>query len=255
MIVIIIKYVAYGMVAQNKFIREIGYYGTMWGNGSRYATSNYVYTINPNSSGSIRFSREETKHLLISLLVLTLSFSFVLSNWTMFNIANETALFLLVWYMPIALLAATTAFILHELSHKVVAQRYGMWAEYRYNKQGLLFALFFSFLVGIVWAAPGAVYISGYPTNEQNGKISIAGPALNIAVAAAFLGLSLVTGSLFIYIVARVVCFINIFLAAFNMLPLQMLNLDGHKVLRWNLHVFVLTYVAIIALGILYFTI
>jgi Zn-dependent protease len=225
----------------------------MRANNSRYGSSSYVYVINPNPSESIRFSREEIKHLLISLLVLTMSFSFVFSGLTMFNAVDERAIVRLAWYIPIAFLAATTAFVLHELSHKIAAQRYGMWAEYRYNKQGLLFALFFSFLVGIVWAAPGAVYISGYPTNEQNGKISVAGPMLNITVAATFLGISLITNDFFVFIVTRAVCFVNIFLAAFNMLPLQSLNLDGHKVLRWNKYWFIGVYIIIAGLGALYF--
>jgi Zn-dependent protease len=184
-----------------------------------------------------------------------MSFSFVFSGLTMFNAVDERAIVRLAWYMPIAFLAAITAFFFHELSHKIVAQRYGMWAEYRYNKQGLLFALFFSFLVGIVWAAPGAVYISGYPTNGQSGKISVAGPMLNITVAAIFLGISLITNDFFVFIVASAICFVNIFLAAFNMLPLQSLNLDGHKVLRWNKYWFIGVYILIVVLGaLLYYT-
>lgn len=225
----------------------------MWRDNLQHGTPSYVYTINPNPSRNIRFSREETIHLLVSLFILTLAFSFALSNWTMFNI-RQTAISDLVWCMPIAFVAVITAFILHELSHKIMAQRYGMWAEYRYNKQGLLFALFFSFLVGVVWAAPGAVYISGYPTNEQNGKISSAGPILNIIIAATFLGfLQVGSNGVVIYSIMKVVCFVNLFLAAFNMLPLQSLNLDGYKVLRWNLYVFILIYIIIIGLGVVYY--
>ncbi|MDI6855821.1 MAG: site-2 protease family protein, partial [Candidatus Thermoplasmatota archaeon] len=84
---------------------------------------------------------------------------------------------------PIALLAVATGFLLHELMHKLVAQKYGCWAEYRAFPFGLVLALLMS-AAGFVFAAPGAVYIMGSITKKENGKISLAGPLINIVIGA-----------------------------------------------------------------------
>ncbi|MDK2988251.1 MAG: hypothetical protein PWQ47_1389 [Methanothermococcus sp.] len=74
--------------------------------------------------------------------------------------------------------------------------------------------------------APGAVYIyKDYLTSEENGLISIAGPLTNVALAFVFL-------ILHIPIISDIGYMVNIFLAAFNMIPIY--PLDGAKVLNWN---------------------
>ena len=74
------------------------------------------------------------------------------------------------------------SFIGHELGHKIVAQKFGMWSEYRMFPMGLALSLVMS-LVGFLIAAPGAVMIRGNGiTNEENGRISIAGPAVNMVL-------------------------------------------------------------------------
>src|SRR2546428_11783444 len=62
---------------------------------------------------------------------------------------------------------------LQEIIHNFVAQRYGLWAEFRYNLRGLLLAFVFAFF-GFIFGAPGATWISGTVTSEQNGRISAA---------------------------------------------------------------------------------
>ena len=83
----------------------------------------------------------------------------------------------------IAALTVGVGFLLHELAHKLVAQHYGCWAEFRSFDQMLFFAILLSF-TGIIFAAPGAVMISGHVTNDRNGKISAAGPITNFILAA-----------------------------------------------------------------------
>jgi Zn-dependent protease len=46
-----------------------------------------------------------------------------------------------------------TGFLLHELAHKFIAQRYGYWAEYRANRNGLILIIVMS-LMGFILAAP-----------------------------------------------------------------------------------------------------
>ena len=53
--------------------------------------------------------------------------------------------------------------------------------------QGLILAIVTA-AFGFVFAAPGAVYIQGeYISKEENGKISIAGPLINIGLAILFM--------------------------------------------------------------------
>src|SRR3989338_5411374 len=91
----------------------------------------------------------------------------------------------------VSAIAVGLGFLLNELGHKVVAQYYRCFAEFRSFDSLLLLAIAMSFL-GFVFAAPGAVMISGYVNKERNGKISIAGPAINIALALIFLMLPFV---------------------------------------------------------------
>jgi Zn-dependent protease len=130
-------------------------------------------------------------------------------------------------------LLVLSGFVLHELSHKFVAQGYGYWAEFRMWPLGLVLALATS-LLGFIFAAPGATYISGSNISQsENGKISIAGPLTNVGVAAVFFPLAffLPPGSFFGEM-GFIGTQINIFLALFNMLPIM--PLDGAKVFAWN---------------------
>ena len=93
----------------------------------------------------------------------------------------------ILFILPIVMVGVGTGFILHELGHKFVSMKYGYWAEFKLWPQGLLVALVTSFL-GFVFAAPGAVYTyANYMTDEINGKISIAGPIVNIVLAIIFI--------------------------------------------------------------------
>src|SRR2546425_3100949 len=144
-----------------------------------------------------------------------------------------------------ATVAVVTGFLLHELMHKAVAQRYGAWAEFRSSRTGLLFAIFTA-LIGFVFAAPGAVYIAGPLTREQNGRVSLAGPLTNFIIALTFTGAGFavaghLAGDVEYFIVGGILYFtgyINAFLGVFNMLPIP--PLDGSKVLAWNVVIWAL---------------
>jgi Zn-dependent protease len=130
----------------------------------------------------------------------------------------------------LSLVTVGSGFVLHELSHKFVAQRYGYWAEFRMWPLGLVLALVTS-LGGLIFAAPGATYISGANISQpENGRISLAGPLTNVAVAALFLPFLFSSG---VYgDLGGLGVRINLFLAAFNLIPFG--PLDGAKVFRWN---------------------
>lgn len=170
----------------------------------------------------VRFNREEVRDILVSMVVIAGVFAYVFSGKNI-----QTALFLL----PATLITVGLGFVLHEIAHKLMAIRYGFWAEYRLWLEGLLLALVTAYF-GFVFAAPGAVYIHGnYIERDVNGKISLAGPLTNIILAIMFLMVSTVLPSP-INQVAFLGYAVNSFLALFNLIPLAVL--DGAKVFRWN---------------------
>lgn len=188
------------------------------------------------------FTRTEIKDIVISLLVLTLVFSYpqILFNPSIFL----TSLFVL-----------AIAFMGHELSHKFAARSMGYWAEYRMWTQGLLLALMFTLITNgqIIFAAPGAVVFSSFwafkrPTRKEIGKIGLAGPLFNIVFFIIFTSLS-ITGILGFASLFRFAAMINAWLAIFNMIPFG--PLDGAKVLNWDWRIWLVA-ILIPALGFVF---
>lgn len=153
-------------------------------------------------------------------------------------------------YRPlvISLITVGFAFLLHEMAHKVMAQRFGYWAEFRASPFMLFLAVVLAYQLGFIFAAPGAVQIFGQNiTKRENGVISIAGPLTNMIVALVFAPLWLY-GSGIMGDVGFYGTMINAALAAFNLLPVGVL--DGRKVWRWSKVVYLLA-VAITAMLLL----
>ena len=193
-----------------------------------------------------KFSKQEKIDLSISIIVLTLIISFMYSRP---NITVDKLLL----FIPIAFITVGLGFILHELGHKFVAQNYGFYAEFRRSDKGLMLGIVTA-LMGFLFFAPGAVMIgspTGIISEEENGKISIAGPIVNIILALIFLGIQisiqpLVTLSnidmmVYLYFLSVIGFNINSFLALFNLLPIP--PLDGSKVISWNLPIWLISIV------------
>ena len=192
------------------------------------------------------FSWKEIQHLLIAWLALGLAFSI--------SYINDLRLFMEVFM--ISLLTVGTGFIGHELTHKFVAQRYGCLAEFRMWPLGLIFALFFAVISEgrFIFAAPGAVYITPVSfglgsviTNRENGIISLSGPLTNALLALIFFPLTFYSGLL--YEIGLFGFFINLLLAAFNLIPIP--PMDGYKVFVWNKGIWAVTFVPLIIVVIL----
>ena len=130
-----------------------------------------------------------------------------------------------------ASLTVGAGFLLHELGHKIVAQRYGCFAEFRSFDAMLLLAIAMSFL-GFIFAAPGAVMISGRVSKERNGKISAAGPIVNLVLASLFLALLFSPLPHYFKFLSYYGFLINSWLALFNMVPFWLF--DGYKIFKWN---------------------
>jgi len=131
----------------------------------------------------------------------------------------------------VAGLTVGIGFIAHELAHKVVAMRYGCWAEFRAFDQMLMLAILFSFF-GFVLAAPGGVFIKGRINKERNGKVSAAGIVANIIVAVLFFLLAVIIPLPAVQTISLYGMLINSWLALFNLIPFM--GFDGSKVLAWN---------------------
>lgn len=203
----------------------------------------YIYPDRPKPG--IRFSRTEIRQLLVAILALSGAFTVLFVRYDFSYLQDPV---ILLFLFGVSLASVGTGVGLHEIMHKIVAQRYGLWAEFRYDLRGLLLAFVFAF-VGFIFGAPGATWISGVVTREQNGRISAAGPATNMVLGAAFLGAwfalpvtSAATGLLSFAL--SEVAIVNLVLGGFNLVPI--LPLDGAKVWAWSKGVY-LALVAIVA--------
>lgn len=193
-----------------------------------FTWSDSSYHASPVIKPGSPFSEVEVRDILVAYLGLGMAF-FIALRLSPFSISSIKLSLLEV--LGISLVAVGPGFVLHELSHKFTARRYGYWAEFRMWPLGLVLALVTS-AFGFIFAAPGATYISGINiTKQENGRISIAGPLTNVAVALVFFPLLVSAGDFWQSLGAYGV-FINIWLALFNMLPIG--PLDGAKVFSWS---------------------
>lgn len=177
--------------------------------------------------GKITTSNIELENLVRAWFAITLAFAIAMSGGKIFQPGFAVN-------FVISAITVGLGFVVHELGHKIVAQKHRCFAEFRANNTMLILAILISF-TGVIFAAPGAVIISGYIDRKANGKISMAGPGSNIILAILFMLLYFVTGG-----IAQQIGFygmmINSWLAMFNMLPFPMF--DGMKILRWDRKVY-----------------
>ena len=168
-------------------------------------------------------SPAELSKILVSAGVLALAFTIAMQG------GLTTFLF--------ALLTVGIGFVGHELAHKFMAMRFGYWAAYQIWPLGLVIALVFSF-VGFIYAALGAVQIFGRGmSRDEQGLISLSGPAFNIVLAVIFMALGTVVSGFY----GRMLGLgaqLNALIALFNCLPFSIL--DGRKILYWDKGMWVL---------------
>ena len=178
-----------------------------------------------------KFSKKELIDLAIAFIVLTIAFG--ISNVGL-NLHDFISI------LPIIMIGVGVGFLLHEVAHKYVAIKYGYWSEFKLWYLGLVIALVTAFL-GFVFAAPGEAHVyADKLSDEINGRIGVAGPMANMALAILFLLIAAlvyplsVHSSLFhlIYLIGTVGFSVNAFLATFNMFPVM--TLDGLKVFKWS---------------------
>jgi len=184
---------------------------------------------------SLRFSAQEIQDLLIAWLALGLAFAvfFAGGGQRAIDLVTESPTGFAV-ALVVSLLTAGVGFLLHEVAHKVVAVRYGNIAAFRaaYN---MLFLAVMSAFLGFIFAAPGAVHHRGRLTEQQHGLIALAGPVVNLVLAVIFVPLwiaGVAAGIDLLELLGGRGLAINLFLAAFNMIPIG--ALDGKTVIGWS---------------------
>jgi len=194
--------------------------------------------------GGIEFDRTELRDLAAAWVTLSIAFTFFLAPRGFLQM-NAAVLGELRDLFVLSMLTVGAGFLLHELAHKVVAVRFGQVAAFRAD-YGLLGLAIASGLAGFLFAAPGAVYHRGHITERQNGLVAVAGPVTNLVLAALFLVPFLLFGG-FVADIAHLGVLINVFLAAFNMLPAG--PLDGRTVLDWHWAPFAVVLLTAVAFG------
>ncbi len=186
------------------------------------------------------FSRTELIHLAISAVLV---------------MAVGAGLFFVAAPLIIIILAAvvfTLIFLSHEIAHKLVAQHYGLWAEFRLTTFGALITLI-SIISPLKLISPGAVMIAGSGDKVKVGKTAIAGPALNIAMSIVPFALTFVLEDPWLFLIAFFSAYISAFIAVFNLVPVGIL--DGWKVFHWNKKIWGVVFAVSLALLIMIFVI
>ena len=182
----------------------------------------------------LRFSKTEVLHLLLATVLVTavgMSFYDFTFRWDFITIF-------------------ISAFIIHELGHKFLAQFYRAWAEFRVLLFGAVITAFSALpFFPFKFIAPGVVWVSGNLSQSRSGRVSWIGPLTNLAMGTGFLVSYLIlttidSASSILLVGVR----FNGFIAFFNMIPFM--GLDGQKIFGWNKVVWVLTFAAAIGLFI-----
>ena len=184
--------------------------------------------------GRVYIGQKEVKHLTVAiLLVLGIGFSIAIYG----NNFNGWG-----WTLPMMSVLAvllTASFLIHEMAHKITAQRYGLWAEFRLVLWGAVVTLLSVFSPFLRMIAPGAMMIAGSANKNEVAKISIAGALTNLSLAVVLLCAGFIQTDF--WPVFWLAGSFNAFMALFNLIPFGVL--DGLKIFNWNKKVWALAFI------------
>ncbi|MEB3844957.1 MAG: M50 family metallopeptidase [Desulfurococcales archaeon] len=147
-----------------------------------------------------------------------------------YNIFNINA------YISGSSIGLIVGLVLHELAHRYVSRRNGLYAEFVAYKPGLLLTALSGFIPNIILITPGYVKTTIYsyvPGLEKAITRSVAaGPATNLILSLLGYLAAHVAGSTETHIFLADFASINAWVAFFNLLPIP--PLDGSKLFRYN---------------------
>ena len=180
-------------------------------------------TINRARRRGFILTRNEVINLIIASLVLFFVETGHILIWGVNPLGNPLLVGVLAGLL--------TGMIFHELAHRQVARRYGLWAKFMVDPLMMLVSLITALSPTFKIIAPGYVGIVGFSTRRQQGIIAAAGPTANLALAVIFYvtGISIPA----YWPIIRWALIVNLDIAIFNLIPIP--PLDGSKILRWSL--------------------
>lgn len=201
-----------------------------------------VYASPTLTKRNIHFSSQELKHLTIAaLLVMGVAVSMgFFSNFFRSNYALDYAM------LAAFTIALTASFFIHEIAHKVIAQREGFWAEFRLTFTGAILTLLSVASPLFKVISPGAVMVAGFADRKPMGKISVAGPVTNIVLSALFMAGGLVSTP-YAHVLLLAAAF-NAWIAVFNLIPFGIL--DGYKIFMWDKKIWALAFIPSLVLTV-----
>jgi len=213
----------------------------------REAPTPYEFKVTiqpPHPLTKFGFSKIEVRDLIISALLVSCVGLSMLGLRLLRSRSDLVAVLVLVF---------TGSFLLHEMAHKSVAQRYGLWAEFRLTLFGALLTLISIVSPFLKIISPGAVMIAGATDKDSMGKTAISGPLTNLIICMGSFALTFLVprSNLYFEVVLFAAAF-NAFIAALNLLPFGMF--DGWKVFQYSKFMWALTFVSSATLTVGIFT-
>jgi Zn-dependent protease len=192
-----------------------------------------------------RFSTQEIRDLVIaSILVSLVALSIVVGRFYVYKLFPDWSDY---WYYPPILdwsLSSTlviifvSAFLVHEMAHKFVAQHYGMWSEFRMTSYGYVLSAM-AILFSLPVFGTGAVSTSESSSPDEEAKSMLAGPLSNTISASLFMILALIAfyfGRLWYVdyemILIQNAVIVNCTVGLFSIIPIP--PLDGTRILLWR---------------------
>lgn len=177
------------------------------------------------------FGREELRHVALAMAALVTIFACGLAGGITSPAFGEAVVLLL----PISLVACAPTFFVALLLQKRIGARGGCTVEFRVEPQWLGISVFFSVLLGFVFAVPGSLQRFGNLSRPVAGRIGLAAPGTFLAVAGAGFALAyfawpLVGADGWVFLIFLVQ--ITSLLALFQMLPVA--GFPGLDLWRWS---------------------
>jgi Zn-dependent protease len=214
-----------------------------------YNSYNYSYVFGQQPfkrQYRIRFSQKEFRHIgIAALLVVAIGFSIGWYGNLFDGFSTPWTLDLMVVFAALM----TASFLVHEIAHKVIAQKKGMWAEFRLTTWGAMLTLVSVFLP-FKMIAPGAMMIGGsLPTGDDIVKISVAGPITNILFSSALIGCAFAVLPSAFASMLFFAAYINAFMAVFNLIPFGVL--DGYKIFSFKKKLWALVFIPSVILTLI----
>ena len=212
-------------IAAKETVKGLGHARSNIGNNNIKLMQNIASTL------KLSLSKNELKHLLVATgLVTAVGLSFN-------HYRHISVEFLLIFI---------SAFLIHELAHKFLAQSYGSWAEFRTDLYGIMVTAISAIpFIPFKFIAPGAVMI-GLSDKSRFGRVAFIGPLTNIVMGFGFILAAYVFPDYpYLYSGAS----FNGWIALFNLLPFGVL--DGQKIFDWSKIVWGLTIAVAMALFII----